>query len=82
MKKTTDIKCGHDVTKVFDKAGLPYRNGKGSHYVGTLPDGNKVTWYAGELSTGVRSKIVKLLAAAGILGAAVVALVALLVNGL
>lgn len=80
-KMTTDLECGHDVAKVFDRAGRPYRNGKGSHYVGTLPDGSKVTWYAGELSPAVRSKLTKLLAAAGLLGFAIGALAALLVNG-
>lgn len=70
----SDLKRGRDVAAAFDRAGLPYRNGSGSHFVGTLPDGSKVVWYAGELSPGVRHKLAKLLAAAGLIGVAFVIL--------
>lgn len=80
------IKRGRDVTKLLDRNGCRWRQAKGSHMVGYLPDGNVITYYDGKLSTGVRSKLVKALKAAGLiafflLAIAAGALAALLANG-
>lgn len=69
MSKKKKIKRGRDITKVLRRNGCEYRNGKGSHMVGTLPDGQKITYYRGELSPGMRRKAIKLLSGVGLLGA-------------
>ena len=67
MGKNNTIKKGRDVTKLLQKNDCPVRNGKGSHLVGTLPTGEKITYYAGELSPGMKARAIKILTAVGFL---------------
>ena len=68
MGRRNRLKHGRDVTKAMRKAGCPVRRGKGSHMIGTLPDNSKIVWPAnGELSKSRSAKLLKILAAAGIL---------------
>lgn len=68
MGKNQQIERGRDITKVLRQNDLPVRNGKGSHLVGTLPDGSKLTYYAGELSPDMKARAIKILAGAGLVG--------------
>lgn len=81
MKKSKRLTRGRDVTKVLQRNDLPVRNGKGSHIVGTLPDGDKIVYYHGELSKGVRRKLYKVLLTAGLLAIPLVGLLAMLLGG-
>lgn len=67
-KTKRKIKRGRDITKLLRRNGCQVRNGKGSHVVGTLPNGDKITYYHGELSPGMRRQAIKILTAAGLLG--------------
>jgi len=66
-KSKTKIKNGRDVTRILKQHGCPIRNGKGSHRIATLPNGVVMTYHEhGEYKAGIRNKIVKTLARAGL----------------
>lgn len=66
-----EVKRGRDVTKILERNNVPIRNGKGSHRVARLPDGEVLTYYEnGEFPKGIRRKYIKALLTAGFLGAA------------
>lgn len=73
--KSSKIRRGRDVSTVVERSGGRVRNGKGSHIVAYLEDGTMLPpYYAGELSPGVRAKVLKALAAAGLVGSFIGAL--------
>lgn len=78
MGKRVKLNRGRDVTKILRKHDCPVRNGKGSHLVGTLPTGEKITYYAGELSPGMKARAIKILTAAGLFGFLIGGLLAVL----
>ena len=63
------IQDGREVRKILSRNGCNIREGKGSHRVGTLPNGNKITFHEhGETGKGLGRKWFKILAGAGLLG--------------
>jgi hypothetical protein len=85
MTKTTTIKSGDDITRLIEQYNhrirngedarlIHVRNGKGSHRIAVLPNGVPLTYHVhGEFRPGIRCKFTKLLAAAGLLAALVIA---------
>ena len=67
-KKRKRVRNGREVDRILDRHGCSRRRCKGSHAVGTLPDGTKLTYhYHGEYRPGIATKITKVLARAGLL---------------
>jgi predicted RNA binding protein YcfA (HicA-like mRNA interferase family) len=63
----TKIKSGKQVTSLLTSNGISVRPGKGSHRIGDLPNGQKLTYYEhGEFPTGTRCTIIKILKAIGL----------------
>jgi hypothetical protein len=79
-RTTTKIETGRDVTRLLARHGCDVRRAAGSHIVGRLPNGQNVVYYDGELSVGVRCKLVKALAAAGLLMALTALFLALILS--
>lgn len=79
MGKRVKLERGRDVTKILRQNDCPVRNGKGSHLVGTLPTGEKITYYAGELSPNMKARAIKILTAVGLFGFLIGALAAILI---
>jgi predicted RNA binding protein YcfA (HicA-like mRNA interferase family) len=61
------VKNGREVEKILARNGCSFRRAKGSHAIGTLPDGSKMTYhYHGNYGTGIARKITKSLLRAGL----------------
>ena len=75
------IRNERDIKRAMRKGGWTIRNGRGSHFVGTSPDGkHRITAYnvhgRDEYPKGMRCKLEKALAAAGLVAALMVILCA------
>lgn len=67
-RRNKSVKNARDVERALRKGGCPIRQAGGSHRVGTLPDGRKITYPDhGEYGKGMSCKLSKLLIGAGLL---------------
>jgi len=74
------IKNGQDVTAVLSANECSIREGKGSHRVARLPNGQTMTYYEhGDFPKGTWCSIIKVLKAAGLVVVLTLAVVGLLI---
>jgi hypothetical protein len=66
----TEPKNARELEKILRQNGCDIRNGKGTHRMATLPNGDLFPYHVhGEYGKGIRRKFAKALAAAGLLTA-------------